>query len=308
MLSRMFVMISAYVGCCTSSSLVCIADDTIRIADAQVTLVGEVRLPAREAGPLTSVRVREGDLVEPGALLADIDADLLKLQEQAARSEYDVAKNLAGNDVDERFAAKSIAVAEAELRRATESVRTAPKSVSVTELERLQLVVDRAKLTAEQARRDRETAALTAQAKKAAWEAAVKHVERCRIVAPWKGLVVQLMFQPGEWIDPGEHVVRLIRIDRLRVESFVDGRLSQRDLIDRPVELTITSADEKTSVYTGRVVFVSPEVQPVTRQVRIWAEVENPQLTLRPGERGRLTISPAKREALAKPSPNQAAK
>jgi hypothetical protein len=37
-------------------------------------------------------------------------------------------------------------------------------------------------------------------------------------------------------------------------------------------------------------VFVSPEVNPVNGQVRVWAEVENRGLLLRPGLQAALTI------------------
>jgi macrolide-specific efflux system membrane fusion protein len=42
----------------------------------------------------------------------------------------------------------------------------------------------------------------------------------------------------------------------------------------------------------GRVVFVSPEVQPVNSQVRFWAEFDNENLRLRPGLTASLTIAP----------------
>jgi macrolide-specific efflux system membrane fusion protein len=40
------------------------------------------------------------------------------------------------------------------------------------------------------------------------------------------------------------------------------------------------------------VVFVSPEVDPVNGQVRIWAEIDNKSLVLRPGLQGALLIEP----------------
>ena len=34
---------------------------------------------------------------------------------------------------------------------------------------------------------------------------------------------------------------------------------------------------------SGEITFVSPEVEPVNQQVRIWAEFENPEKHIRPG-------------------------
>jgi len=45
-----------------------------------------------------------------------------------------------------------------------------------------------------------------------------------------------------------------------------------------------------TKSYSGKLAFVSPEVDPVNGQVRIWAEVENAEQSLRPGIRGTLEL------------------
>jgi multidrug efflux pump subunit AcrA (membrane-fusion protein) len=44
-------------------------------------------------------------------------------------------------------------------------------------------------------------------------------------------------------------------------------------------------------------VFVSPEVDPVNGQVRVWAEVENRDGQLRPGVHGKLSIGPTPADA-----------
>ena len=46
---------------------------------------------------------------------------------------------------------------------------------------------------------------------------------------------------------------------------------------------------------TGKVTFVSPEVDPVNHQVRVWAEVDNTELVLRPGLAAEMTIDAGKR-------------
>ena len=42
--------------------------------------------------------------------------------------------------------------------------------------------------------------------------------------------------------------------------------------------------------FRGRIGFVSPEIDPVTRQVRVWAEIDNTDNRLRPGAQGQLLI------------------
>ena len=49
---------------------------------------------------------------------------------------------------------------------------------------------------------------------------------------------------------------------------------------------------EAVAIRDGRIVFVHPEVNPVKSQLRIWAEIDNASLQLRPGLQGTLTIHP----------------
>ena len=45
--------------------------------------------------------------------------------------------------------------------------------------------------------------------------------------------------------------------------------------------------------FTGQVVFVHPEVDPVNGQIRVWAEIVNRDALLFPGDRGLLTFGAA---------------
>jgi macrolide-specific efflux system membrane fusion protein len=96
--------------------------------------------------------------------------------------------------------------------------------------------------------------------------------------------------QPGEWVEPGEPIVRILRLDRLKAEGLVSADALDGSLLGRPVTLTVNQS-QKPVQYRGKIAFVSPEVDPVNGQVRFWAEIENADLALRPGLHGSLTIS-----------------
>jgi macrolide-specific efflux system membrane fusion protein len=40
--------------------------------------------------------------------------------------------------------------------------------------------------------------------------------------------------------------------------------------------------------FEGPLRFISPEIDPVSKQVRVWAEIDNRELKLRPGQQGQL--------------------
>ena len=106
------------------------------------------------------------------------------------------------------------------------------------------------------------------------------------------GTVVEVAVEPGEWIEAGTPVVRIISLDPIRVECFVDGRVYGPELVGRGIEFFLAdnaSAEAETPL-RGKVTFVSPELHPMTGQARLWATIDNPKLAARAGMRGRLVI------------------
>ena len=268
-----------------TKSAVIIADDAI------VQLIAEVRVPASEAGMLKQLKVKEGDLVKTGQLLGQLNNKLVVIDHDLAKLEYDIAVEKSKNDIDERFALKSQAVAKTELTLSQNAVRRVPGSISVTELDRLRLVVERSTLSIEQAQRDLRIAKLTKNLKERSVRAAKERVTRRQILAPINGIVAEVLTQAGEWLNPGDPVIRLIRMDRLRVEVRLDGNLYGKELLGRPVQFQVkVPPGDRIESFKGKVTFVSPEVQPVNGKVRVWAEVDNRSQLLRPGIHGKLTI------------------
>ncbi|QDT24892.1 putative efflux pump membrane fusion protein [Gimesia panareensis] len=264
---------------------------SLRIDSVLVTVIEQVEVPAREEGQLTKIQVREGMTVERGALLAQIEDSEAQLLLEQAKLEYEMAQLKAKNDVDIRFARKSHEVANAELQRAQDSVKKYPKSISKTELDRLQLTAEKAELEIEQATEEAKTAQLEALLKKNAAQIAALAVQKRKVVSPISGMVVQIMIKSGEWVRPGDTVMRLLKLDRLRAEGLVNASLLQdRDLNDRPVVLVVNPGTKQEQKFQGKISFVSPEINAVNNQTRVWADIENPNLKLKPGMRASLIV------------------
>jgi macrolide-specific efflux system membrane fusion protein len=95
-------------------------------------------------------------------------------------------------------------------------------------------------------------------------------------------------------VQPGDAVVRLLRINPLRAEGFLRARDLRYKLEKQPVKLqVILPGETRPTSFEGRVVFVDPEIDPVNSQVRVWAEIDNSSDRLRPGMRGDMAIVPA---------------
>ena len=191
----------------------------ISVESVTVTLVKQVEVPARESGVLAAINVREGQLVKQGDLLANIDDTKAAMILRRAAVDVRIAQKRAGNDISVRFAHKKSEVAANELRRAKESRKKLKNSVSDTEFDRLTLLEQESVLQIEQADHELATEKLNLKLKESDWEIATRDVERRKIVAPLSGMVVQVNRHAGEWVEPGNTVFRIVRVDRLRAET-----------------------------------------------------------------------------------------
>ncbi len=290
--SLQLVMLFAFTAGQLSATL---QAEEIRVESALLTLLEQAEISAREAGPLIHREISEGVTVESDTVLGKVDDQEARLILDRAVTELKMAQVLVENDIKVRFARKSLEVAQAELKRSQESVEKFPKSVSQTELDRLRLLADKAQLEIEQAAVDHEQAVLSHQLKQHDVERAKLSLERRLIKAPFPGVLVQWKKQRGEWVEPGTPLVRMIRLNRLRAEAFVSAKLLPSDLIGRRVTLVVDPSEKlRKSKFEGRLVFVDPEVDPATNQMRVWAEIDNSELILRPGQSAVLILHSVK--------------
>ena len=135
---------------------------------------------------------------------------------------------------------------------------------------------------------------MTADVHNATVRATEESIRRRRIEAPFAGMVIDIYREAAEWVNAGEAVLRVVRLDRLRVDGFLDGsQLNATDVAHRPVTIVIELAQNRVEQFQGEVVFVSPIVQ-AGNQYRVTAEVqnrdENGEPLLRPGMAATMVI------------------
>jgi macrolide-specific efflux system membrane fusion protein len=240
-----------------------------------VSLIEDVQVPAREAGPLTSVSVVEGQYVTQGQILAQIDDQQPKLDKMAAELERDAALAKAQDDIEVRYAEAALAVAAAELERALAIDRKSPGGVTQQEIQKLKLAKHRDELQIERSKLEMRVAKMNADVHQAGVRSAENAVSRRQIVSPLNGVIVTLFHEKGEWVAAGEPVLQVIRIDKLRVEGFLSAaEIGPDEVIGRPASVEVQLAGGRTAQFTGKIVFISPLVQ-AGDKYRVRAEVEN---------------------------------
>jgi multidrug efflux pump subunit AcrA (membrane-fusion protein) len=251
------------------------AAETAVLPDCHIVLDDEAQVPAQEAGVLLKILVRDGQPVVKGELLAQIDDMVPTMQQRVAEYKLRVAETQANDDVDKRYAEKAAAVAEATYNKDLEANRQHSKTVTEVQLDEHRLEWEKFKLAIEKAKKDQAVAKDQVQVSAAELKATEENVHRRKIIAPLDAVVSELTRHVGEWVQQGETVMRLVRIDLLRVE----GRLNAKDyrpseILGRPVSIEVEFAHGKTETFPGEVVFVSPVIE-VGNDFLVRAEVKN---------------------------------
>lgn len=243
-----------------------------------------------------------------------------------AKLSQQIAKTKADSEIAIELAKTSLAVAKEELQRGEKAREAFRSSISDLDLLRFRMARDEKDLQLKQARHeqqlaildhesytvavnehgaavrrleleqtdianDRVLAALTVKRLRKLVELADEKLRRHELVAPLPGLIIEQLRKPGEWVESGEDVVRIIRLDKLLAEGYVRAADVDQSLVGAPTQVTVSNGDNVIRV-TGRVVFVSPEVDPVNLEVAVRVEIENADLKLRPGQPAKITITP----------------
>ncbi|TWT80687.1 putative efflux pump membrane fusion protein [Planctomycetes bacterium CA13] len=272
------------------------ATKTIVVPDAQVSYIQNTFLAAPISGIVESIHVSEGENVDKDALLIQLDSLHVQTEYEAAVAAMEAAKMASDNDVDARYARRALDFHLRELSQSQQANTRFSGAVSDSEVEKLRLVVDQARLAIEQAEHEQQVAKAHTREKEAAVQFAKQRVDDHAIRASVSGQVVEIVTQNGEWVEAGKPVVRVISVDPIRIECFVDGRQHGPEQVGRKVNFVcekmppIGGIKKRRSEFQGIVDFVSPELHPVTGQVRLWATVRNSDGLLRSGMRGRIEI------------------
>ncbi len=199
--------------------------------DAHVTLIkdcivqplSEPVLYAAESGKLTLVP-EVGDEVKEGDVIAKTDDIVAQLQLRVKAQEYKAEWIKLESDVEVRYAQKQAEVREAFYLVAEEANKKAAGAVSPTEVRRRKFDWEGSLLSIEKTDNDRQIARAAAEVKLAEYELAKEMVARHEIRSMVSGTVQERLKHVGEWVKPGDPIVQLIRMDRLRVIGHIDLR------------------------------------------------------------------------------------
>jgi macrolide-specific efflux system membrane fusion protein len=288
-----WLIAAAMVGCCPAALLAqgsrtAASSNELRLEDPVITLLNEINVPARDAGVLKAIPADEGDEVAKDSLLAELDDTEVRFKLAGAKAEVTVAKAEAKSEAAIRASEKMADAAKADW----DAIRVLHKKGTVSDLEERAKYVawERSKAQTEVAIVEHETKGLAVFVKQAALDAAQNELTRRKILLTedWKGIVLERMKSPGEWVQPGDTIMRIARMDRLRVKGYVRADVaSPHELRNRTAKVLVPVDQGRQMEIPGKVTFSSPEIL-TNGRFRVTVEIENTlddgQWLARPGQ------------------------
>ncbi|MBL8380521.1 MAG: efflux RND transporter periplasmic adaptor subunit [Burkholderiales bacterium] len=239
-----------------------------RAVRRELPLTGQLRpihqasVRAKVGGDIVEMRVREGETVKAGQVLARIDP-----AEFQAR-------------LDERLATLAASKATWENNERTRK--------NNEELLRKNFI-------SQQAYDNTLANADVARAQVKAAEANVvlarKALEDAVVLAPWAGLVSERLAQVGDKASPDMRLLTLVDLTRMDIEAAVPaGDIPE---VARGQEVTLKVDGFDARVFKGRIARIAPQAAAGSRSIMVYVEIANADLTLKGGmfAKGALTLA-----------------
>ena len=217
-------------------------------------------------GKIAKIHVEEGDRVQKGQLLAELDTRAVRLQLDQAQA--------------------ALAVAEANYNDAQKNMERMERlkkedAASDQQYEKVKLAFEAADAQLKQAR--------------AAVNLARYNLDVSLMKAPFSGVVASKNAEVGEVINPmmggfspTSGVLTLMDFSRVKIE--IDA--TQQDIIrikkGQPAQLRVTALPDR--IFQGRVSIVNITADPVSKKFKVEVTVDNPDLALKPNTFGEVSL------------------
>jgi multidrug efflux pump subunit AcrA (membrane-fusion protein) len=234
------------------------AQATNPVVPGLVRVADQIKLPAKEPGVLVQLTVKEGTQVRAGQIIGKIDDSEPQMKKMAASAEYAGAFKRWKDDVEIRFAKAQAEVAHADYDQLIDANRRTEKAVAEVDIRKAKLDWQHFVLAIEKAYHDQELAKFEAYTKQAELSASDLAIQRRTITAPFDGVVEEIKRKQDEWVQAGDTILSLLRMDTMHVE----GAVNQRDYDPQEVQgcdvtVEVKLARKRTATFRGRIVKVS---------------------------------------------------
>ena len=248
----------------------------IEVEDCVVQFADEVDVPALESGRVVELHVKKNQSVNADAPVLRLSDQTLLIRRKAAQLRLESARKEAQSTIEMDFAKAALEEADAELDLNLRIEQEKSGAVTRERVRQLRLGAKRAQLEVDRANKRIDQALLAVELQYAEISVLDDQLRRLHAESPLTGIVLEVNASKGEWVEKGQSVATIARIDRLHVHAFISGKqISAIDCVGLPVSVHWVDATMGVErKLQGKVVSVDPQRLPGSR-FRIHAEIIN---------------------------------
>jgi multidrug efflux pump subunit AcrA (membrane-fusion protein) len=284
------------------------AIDRVVNADAVLFPFNQANVTPKISAPVRRVLVNRGDHVKVGQVLAELETGDLAASAEESKHQYEQAQaayqTLTGATVPE-----DRVKAQSDVQSGQQALEAAKKLYeNRVALQRegalAQKLVDDAKVAMVQAQSQYDNAQRHLEAlnqvsqreairgaeaqmnaAKSHFDSAAVQVSYGQIRSPITGVISDRSVYPGEVASSGAPIVSIVDISQVVARANVPVSEASSIRVGRPARVGGPDGD-----LAGKVIVVSPAVDPNTTTVEVWVQVPNPGERLKPGGTVRVAI------------------
>ena len=232
--------------------------NSVSIDNAFAQFIEDVEIPAEETGKLIDIAVKRGDAVTRNNVVAKIDSLRTQRMLEEAELKFEQASLRAIDQTSVNADNKKLQLAAEEFDDTRRLYDMGSKSKTL--FMRAEYSKNIAALELLAAKNEKALALIESKTQAVAVNATKDSIARHELRSTLDGIVFEVLKDKGEWVQAGETVVRVARMDKLRIQGSVDSTKYNPPQIDGcRVTATVQLANGKIEEFTGKVIFVSSE-------------------------------------------------
>ncbi len=236
--------------------------------------IADLNLALPVSGRVDALHVAEGDRVEAGGVLLNLDNRLETIEMDRRRAIYE-------NRAELNAALARQPILALQLRSAR-AIFSANASISRED-------VQAKELAALSGASEIEVRRAAVEVQRHEYEAAREVLDRRTLRAPVAGRVVRVMRFPGESVQANETILRFVSLDRILFVGGVEEHAARTLKLGGPASVMLES-DVGEELVEGTIRLIAPVTDPASGLVEVRVEITNPDEHFRGGSRARLRL------------------
>lgn len=220
----------------------------------------ETIISSEAAGKLLSIKVKQGDKMEAGQLIALVDTTEIMLKKEQTQAQLSASETKREN----------ITAQVNVLKEQKKNIQTTQQRISKMYADQAATQQQMDDVNGQMNVLDRQIASTNTQFQLVASEMEVikkqlalldEQLRKCRIISPINGTVLETYLETGELVTPGKPILKMADLSNLELKAYVSGEQLPKVKLGSQVKVLIDSGDEEMQSFTGKVSWISSEAE-----------------------------------------------